>query len=193
MAVAVSVASDGDIELPKKQSGYKIVNRKDFLDNLLPGVDTNVFALSSRLDCVIVGPTALIRREATDTGIAVKLSRSFAKGTFQDLLRVRKFLQEGKAYRTDVYPVSGSRHPGAGCASPAAVIFDGALAFLKWREYYPGLNWIVLLDRTGNNFWEGAGELNQDYIKNRISKGPNLDLPPVPAGIEMILYGVARQ
>jgi hypothetical protein len=194
MAVSVSVAIDDDIKLPKKQLGYKILNRKAFLDKLLQGVNTNIFALSSRLDCVIVGPAALIRREATDTGIAVKLRKgTFAEGTFHDLLRVRRFLMEGKPYRADVYPVSGSRHPGAGCASPAAVIFDGALAFLKWREYYPGLNWIVLLDRTGNNFWEGAEALNQDYIKNRTSKGPNLDLPPVPAGIEMILYGVARQ
>ena len=193
MAVAVSVASDGAVKLPKKPSGHKIVTRKAFLDKLLPGVDTNIFALSSRTDCLIVGPAAFIRREATDTGIAVKLSRGFAKGTFHDLLRIRRFLLEGIAYRTDVYPVSGSRHPGTGCASPAAVIFDGALAFLKWREHYPGFNWIVLLDRTDNNFWEGAEALNQDYIKNRTSIKPILDLPPVPAGIEMILYGVARQ
>ncbi|MEW5953172.1 MAG: hypothetical protein AB1815_05375 [Bacillota bacterium] len=194
MSLAVSVASEGEIKLPKKQSGHKIVNRKAFLDNLLPGVDTNIFALSSRLDCVIVGPAALVRREATDTGLAVKLNRGkFAEGTFHDLLRVRRFLLEGKAYRTDVYPVSGSRQPVDGCTSPAVVIFDGALAFLKWRKMWTGSNWIVLLDRTGPNFWDGAEALNQDYIKNRTLKNPELDMPPVPAGFEMILYEVAQQ
>jgi len=194
MALAVSVASDGEIKLPKKQSGYKIVTRKAFLDNLLPGVDTNTFALSSRLDCVITGPAAIIRREVTDTVLAVKLRRGkFAEGTFQDLLRVRRFLFEGKAYRTDVYPVSGSRQPGNGCTSPAVAIFDGALAFLKCRDMWAGSNWIVLLDRTDPNFWDGAEALNQDYIKNRTLKNPELDMPPVLAGIEMILYEVERQ
>ncbi|MCL6477512.1 MAG: hypothetical protein K6T65_03775 [Peptococcaceae bacterium] len=192
MALAVSVASDGEVKLPKKQSGHKIVPRKAFLDNLLPGVDTNIFALFSRLDCVIVGPAALVRREVTDTRLAVRLRRGkFAEGTFQDLLRVRRFLFEGKAYRTDVYSVNGSRQLRNGSTSPAVAIFDGALAFLKWRDMWTGSNWVVLLDRTCPNFWEGAEALNQDFIKNRTLKNPELDLPPVTAGIEMILYEVA--
>lgn len=194
MALAVSVVSDGKIKLPKKQSGHKIINRKAFLDSLLPGVDTNIFALFSRLDCVIVGPAALVRREATDTGLAVKLRRGkFAEGTFHDLLRIRRFLLEGKAYRTDVFPVSGNRQSGNVYTSPAVVIFDGTLAFLKWRDMWTDSKWIVLLDRTGPNFWDGVEALNQDYIKNRTLKNPVLDLPPIPAGIEMILYEVARQ
>jgi hypothetical protein len=194
MALAVSIASDGEIKLPKKQSGHKIVNRKAFLDKLLPRVDTNVFALSSRLDCVIVGPAALVRREATDTRLAVNLRKGkFAEGTFQDLLRVRRYLFEGKAFRTDVYPVSVSSQPGNECTSPAVAIFDGALSFLKCRDIWAGSNWIILLDHTGSNFWDGAEALNQDYIKNRTLKKPNLDLPPVPVGVEMILYEVVRQ
>ncbi|OPY57499.1 MAG: hypothetical protein A4E55_01614 [Pelotomaculum sp. PtaU1.Bin035] len=194
MAFAVSVSGESDIKLPKLQAGHKIVHRKAFLDNLMPGVDSCRFALSSRLDVVITGPVNLIRREVIDTILAVKLSRGkFAKGTFQDLLRIRRFLFEGKAYRTDVYPVSGSRQPENGCTSPSIAVFDGALAFLKWREMWSGSHWIVLLDRTGPNFWDGAEVLNQDYIKNRTLKNPELDLPPVPAGIEMILYEVARR
>lgn len=194
MSLAVSVAGEDEIKLPKKQSGQKIVTRKTFLDNLLPGVDTNTFALSSRLDCVIAGPVALVRREATDTRLAVKLCRGkFAEGTFQDLLRVRRFLLEGKAFRTDVYPVSGSRQPVNGYSKPAVAVFDGGLAFLKWRDTWHNSNWIVLLDRTGPNFWDGAETLNQDYVKNRTLNCPELDLLPVPAGIEMILYEVARR
>lgn len=194
MALAVSVADGGEIKLPKKQSGHKIVTRKAFLDNLLPGVDINTFVLFSRLDAVITGPVALIRREVTDTRLIVKMPRGkFAEGTFQDILRVRRFLFEGKPFITDVYPVSGGRQPGNGYSNPAVAVFDGALAFLKWRDAWLDSNWIVLLDRTGPNFWDGAETLNQDYIKNRTLNCPELDLLSVPAGVEMICYEVVRR
>ena len=194
MALAVSVAGGGKIKLPKKQSGHKIVTRKAFFDNLLPGVDINTFVLFSRLDAVITGPVALIRREVTDTRLAMKMSRGkFAEGTFQDILRVHRFLFEGKPFRTDVYPVSGARQPANGYSNPAVAVFDGVLAFLKWRDAWLDSNWIILLDRTGPNFWDGVETLNQDYIKNRTLNCPELDLLPVPAGVEMICYEVVRR
>lgn len=194
MSLAVSVVNDDETRLPKKQLGYMIVARKAFIENLLPGVDINTFALSSSLDCVITGPAALIQREATDTRIAVKQpTGNFVEGTFQDLLRVQRFLFEGKAYRSEVYSVNSSRQPINKCNNPAVAIFDGALSFLKCRHIWTGSNWIALFDRTDPNLCEAAEVINHDYYKKIKSKNPALDLPHVPTGIETIIYEVAQR
>ena len=45
------------------------------------------------------------------------------------------------------------------------VIFDGARAFLKFKQKYRSNSWIVLLDRTGSAYQDAVEALNQDYVK----------------------------
>lgn len=190
MSLAVSVAAIEEVKLPKKQAGQKIIRRKSFLDNILGKVDTCEFALSSRLESVISGPVAGIRREVIETRLAVRVpGKGFEEGTFQDLLRVRRFLTEDKAFRTEVYPANGKELPVIkNTDSPTVAIFDGALGFLKWRNNWQKSNWIILLNRTEHNFREAAEILNQEFIKNRLGNCPQLNIPPIPPGIELIVY-----
>jgi len=189
MSLAVSIAAIEDVKLPKKQAGRKIVRRKGFLDSMLGKVNSCGFALSSRLDCAILGPVSVLKREVTETGLAVRVPGGFTEGTFQDILRVRRFLSEGKAFRTEIYPASGKVPPTLENSSdPCVVIFDGAAGFLKWRDNWRISNWIVLIDRTGPNFREAVEMVNQQFIKNRTGNCPELDIPPVPPGIEIIVY-----
>ncbi|MBC7341777.1 MAG: hypothetical protein H5U02_04925 [Clostridia bacterium] len=194
MSLAVSIATIDDIKLPKKQAGRKIVRRKSFLDSILGKVDSCGFTVTSRMECAILGPVGVLRREVTETRLSIRGPGGFARGTLQDILRVRRFLSEGKAFRTEIYPASRNMPPRLEKGSdPCVVIFDGAAGFLKWRDNWRISNWIVLLDRTGPNFREAVEIVNQEFIKNRIGNCPELDIPPVPRGIEIIVYEEGRR
>ena len=109
----------------------------------------------------------------------------------QDILRVRRFMADGQAYRMNIFRIDNRKplRPPDG-ALPHAVIFDGAGGFLKWRDYWRNCHWIVVIDRTEPMAREAAGVLNRDYIENRID-GKTLDgIPAAPVGIELLSYSV---
>ncbi len=67
-------------------------------------------------------------------------------------------------------------------------IFDGAVSFLKWRDYWRKSNWIVLLDKTESRFQEAVDLLNQEYIEKRIGESLNENMFSLPEGIEIIAF-----
>jgi len=102
---------------------------------------------------------------------------------------VRKFMGEGKAYRTDVVAAQSENVPSlARDEVPHVTIFDGAAGFTKWHDYWCASHWLILLDSTESGFDEAARLLNTEYITNRIGDVGVSDVPAPPAGVELVFY-----
>jgi hypothetical protein len=144
----------------KKMIGeHRIIHNKEFLRTILGSNNSYEFAMRSRLECVIIGCVNILRHEIKDTEISFGSRR--VEGTFQDVLRVRKFLSEGSAYRSNVMPSDREQSSLTSNQDvPYIVIFDGAMSFLKWRDYWRRSNWLVLLDKTESCFQEAVDQLN---------------------------------
>ncbi len=200
-AIKIQLPAEADTivspkDLPERQTGRLVAPICPFTRRFLGEDAVKDFALRSRLDCLIVGRLSLLRQEILETTFRSFLSADNLsdsadeahEGTLIDILRVDKFMSEGKAYRTDavaanVSGVSEASHH----AVPHVVVFDGSAGFSKWRDFWRASHWIVLLDATESNFDEAARLLNAEYV-NRFDDDDVDGVPAPPAGIEMVFY-----
>jgi hypothetical protein len=107
-----------------------IISNKEFLDLIINGGDANEFVLGSRLECTIIGCINTLRQEIK--GLHISFGPKHIDGTIQDVLRVKKFLSEGSAYRSNVIPINREQSSHSFSPDiPYMTIFDGALSFLK--------------------------------------------------------------
>ena len=193
MSKAVNIIDD-KVKLPKKQSGRKIVRRKTFLDSILGDITAFGFGYNSLLDCAIIGSVNVLKREMTATPIASKNHKNYVKGTFQDILRVKRFLPENRAFRTEIIPTTIKDWDKKQFElEPHVVIFDGANGYMKRRGHWHNTNTIVILDRAEPAFSEAVEIINNDFEVKRIGEDLELDLSRVPAGVEIIVYEERRR
>lgn len=187
----------GPSEIPaRRQTGQLITPASEFARSILGEESAKDLPHRSRLECCIIGHLSQLRTEITETEFAAytgagaaRAANSWHAGTLQDILRVRKFMGGGKAYRTEVIAAQSSNVPSiAGEAEPHVTIFDGASGFTKWRDYWRSSQWLVLLDRTEPGFDEGARAINTEYITNRLGETESGDVPLPPAGVELVFY-----
>lgn len=186
-ALNVEVLQDTLVTLPKRQTGKLVHAMTPFASEFIS--NDAVFARESKLECLIIGSKSLLRQEV-ETPLAITRDGSrFNEGALQDVLRIRSFMNEGEAFRSEVFAY-GSRVPPIATRyqSPHVVIFDSAKSFLRWRGHLRKLNWIVLLDRTETKFTDAAVVINQDRMKYKISETPVADVPAPPAGVEIVSY-----
>lgn len=166
---------------------HRIIHNKEFLKTMLGTNNSYEFAMRSRLECVIIGCVNTLRHEIKETEIS--FGSRHVEGTFQDVLRARKFLSEGSAYRSNVMPTD--REQASLTASqdiPYMVIFDGAMSFLKWRDYWRQSNWLVLLDKTESCFQEAVDQLNNEYVEKRVSDTSIENTLELPQGIDVLSF-----
>lgn len=184
-------------KLPNKQGGKSVPSKQDivsknrFAQHFLGTTDAYEFVTSSRLECVIVGHTGLLRQEIKETVLASRPPQvaEFVQGTLQDVIRVRKFSGANDKYRTSVVYANGKALPEHfGDPGPAVVVFDGAAGFIRWRGHFRSSNWIVAIARPGRLADDAASLLNGEYLQNRIEGEFALDTPPVPAGTELTVF-----
>ena len=173
---------------PEKAVGeHRIVHNKEFLKTMLGANNSYEFAMRSRLECIIIGCVNILRHEIKETEIS--FGPRHIEGTFQDILRARKFLSEGSAYRSNVMPADREQASlMANQETPYMVIFDGSISFLKWRDYWRRSNWLVLLDKTESCFQEAADQLNNEYVENRVSDTSIENALELPQGIDVLSF-----
>jgi hypothetical protein len=184
--------------LPLTQHGRSLTPATEFVRNILRDTDTDLYPITSRLDCIIAGSVQILRDEVTQKCFAIRTAGSeFETGSLQDVLRVKKFLKDGEGYRSDILSVHTNTVPKALTNSgiPAVVVFDGALGFLKWRSSWPRSNLAVLLARTDPRLVEAVQELNRPVSFRNCSVLPSLrysgiefKVPSIPKGIELMVY-----
>jgi len=155
----------------KRQTGKLVTPASEFTRNLLGEENAADLSYRSRLECFIIGQLSVLRQEAnepvfamlTHTVNSLRSRDEFHQGTLQDVLRVRKFMGEGKAYRTDVVAAQSENVPSlARDEVPHVTVFDGAAGFTKWHDYWRASHWLVLLDSTESGFDEAARLLNTE-------------------------------
>lgn len=155
-----------------------------FLKNFLSHTLRDEFLLYPRLDCLVIGTTAMLREE-TQLGLVSTGRYGTHPGTLQDILKVRKFIRQGQTYRSEVMALGIEALPDT--VVPYLTIFDGALSFLKWRDSWRQTHWIAVLDRTETHFPEAVNVLNQQYVTDRMNAEIPV-LPTLPAGMEILLF-----
>jgi len=181
------VSVNSSMDQRKKVVAHEISFNRELLEVVLDGQNPWDFAFNSRLECVIIGCVNTLRHEIKETEIS--FGARHIEGTFQDVLRARKFLSEGSAYRSNVIPADREQASLTDNQEiPYAVIFDGAMSFLKWRDYWRQSNWIVLLDKTESCFHEAANQLNNEYVEKRVSDALIENALELPQGIDIISF-----
>ncbi|MBE0427387.1 MAG: hypothetical protein IBX72_12195 [Nitrospirae bacterium] len=174
-------------DAPEKKISRCIVYNKEFLDIMLGSDHGNEFVLRSRLECTIIGCVNTLRNEIKDTQISY--GQKHSEGTLQDVLRVKRFMSDGSAYRSNIVP--SNREPSAHTIYseiPYMTIFDGAISFLKWRDFWRKSHWTVLLDKTEPHFQEAVDLLNQEYMEKRVDENFNENMFSLPKGVETIAF-----
>lgn len=190
MSLGVGVASDkGDKMLKRKTMRH--VELSEFLTCFLGDQgDHTQYTLDSRMECAILGPGTTLRDEICETKLALEDNGRNKVGCLQDILRVRRFLRPDEPYKSDVFPISNQAVPVEG-DKPCVVVFDGAAAFIRWRDYWRASHWIVLLDSTDRQFYDGVEVLNAEWRQNRLQNVPPEGLGlrgPIPDCVEALIY-----
>lgn len=191
----VDVAIKNDNSTARKTGRYTRHSKTAFVEDFFDDLNLINVYKHSDFTCAILGKLSVLKKEILETSI-VRFSSdaSLQKGKLQDILRVRKWLSKGEAYRSDVFPVNGDKpQKTLDGLTPHITIFDGASGFLKWRENWLNSHWIVLLDRTEPKFKEAVELVNYDYIQKRVDEGGIQNMPPIPPGVEIVIYQEARQ
>lgn len=190
-ALDVAIAESTLRSLPKNPSGREVKMPSAFLEAWLDGPVPAHFAMTSTLDCLIIGHKSQLAEEVVRSRFGARTQEGVTGGTLQDILRVRSFLPNGEAYHSDVFPTNSDRAPRV-ARSPSIVIFDGVRAFLRWRNRWEGADWVVVLDRTDPNLSPAADLLNQGYAVRSEGDAPSLERFEVPAGVELLAYWEVR-
>jgi hypothetical protein len=179
-------------KLPKKQKGRKIISYSSFFEEIIGKERAINYSINSQLECIIIGRRNLLQSEIK--GIPFSCHKKSQSGFLQDILRVKSFFStDDQAYRSEVFSVSSRKPPRFSDGKiPFVTIFDGASGFIKWRANWRNSQWIILLDRTENDFQEAVDIINQDYIQKRVEESGSKNLSFIPSGIEAVIYQEAR-
>ena len=190
-AVGIQVARNPDQVLPKGAGrGKRIIHSSAFLEAALPDYDTDRFVLETSLECVVVGPRKALTAELEYKSFAISVDGALSlMGSLQDICRFRRLLSRTEAYRCEIVPSQTKK-----AVSPAAmnrstvVVFDGALAYIRWRHLWADTDQIVLLDRTESQFEDAALAFNQEFIQTRADSECSFDVPQMADGVETGLF-----
>ncbi|MDQ5822790.1 MAG: hypothetical protein M3441_01085 [Chloroflexota bacterium] len=198
MAVGVAVANDrGDKILKHKTT--REMRGSDFLACFLGQQhDPTQYTLDSCCECAILGQATTLQDEVCNTRLSLLAPTGNGKeervqqGSLQDILRVRRFLASGEPSKTDVVPIGPACNavPSDG-DRPCVVVFDGASAYIRWRDYWRFAHWIVLLDRTDRQYWAGLDVVNAEWRQNRLDNIAPAALGlrgVIPDCIEAVMY-----
>lgn len=163
-----------------------------FAERALGDTDLADFVFRTQLDCTILGTASQLEHEITEAPLAFRATNEkLDEGHLQDILRACRFLTNSQHFRSEIIPVAHEGRPRTLLTStPSTVIFDGAIGFLRWRDDWRGLPWLVLLDRIETHFTEAVEAVKSEDM-SRVSDAKSLQIPPIPPGIEITTFEVA--
>jgi hypothetical protein len=180
-----------EVKLPKKQKGRARQEIAPLVTGLL-GEAAGSFSSNTCLDCVLVGTISEINKEIEEQKLALAAGgHRYLEGVLRDLLRPKRFLRTNSAYRSHVLPSSNRRKESfARVLSPHMVVFDGSLSYLSQRQVWQTGHMVFVLDQTEPQFEPAVSQVNQEYYRRSNLERVDIKLPPVPAGVEAMLFEV---
>jgi hypothetical protein len=193
-ASTIEVSEKIKKNLPNNSSGRQLAPPSPLLTHLFEKETISKFVVESKLECVILGQQNIFRKELCEFQIGFKSNKNqIAYGKFVDLIRPRgsQFQPPNFSYRSYILP-SNNTYNAKSIAKLGnnTTIFDNHLGFIKWHDSFKKSNWIVILDKTANNFDLAIKEVNEAYLLNQVDKRLKISLPSPPAGIDLMFFEV---
>ncbi len=176
--------------LPEQQKGRTRQETVSLVAALLANT-VDAFTIQSCYDCFVIGQVSAIKEELESAHLGILTGkREYKEGMLLDILRPKRLLASGTAYRSQVLPSRNERTDTlAQAKAPHMVIFDGSLSYLNRRQAARGNHAVIVLDQTEPQFEAASEQVNQEYYR-RLNREPGVNLPVVPAGVEVMLYEV---
>ena len=185
----VGVAAPGSVRLPKRQRGRRLQQVNRFAEDVLAPLDPLRFTEPGHVGCLIVGSKTGIEEDAMQSGFATyshDQNLAPAQGCLNEILRLGGTPGASGAYRTDVLSVYAGGIAESSRMLPI-VVFDGAAAYLKWRNRIRSARVIVVLDRTESRFERAVKQLHRDYVR-RSQTDLDWEVPCPPSGVEALRF-----
>lgn len=188
---AIQLLDKEDIKLPNKQKGRARQELAPLVTGLLGKFDVP-FSNRTCLDCILVGTVSMLREELEMQKLAfITPDQRFSTGVLRDLVRPKRLLPANSAYRSHILPSSNRRKERyARALSPHTVILDGSLSYLNQHQVWRSDCMVCILDQTEAQFSVAVDEINHSYYRRSNLVPASSDLPPVPAGVEAMLFEV---
>jgi hypothetical protein len=178
----------GEFNLPEFQKGRSRSQRSNFSSALLGNTCANRLVSSTNFEEVIIGPKSLLKTEISEEVFATK---NRTTGTLQEILRAKNYQNPTAVYRSIIISDRIKSEPDhSKIQDPPLVIFDGGQGFLKWRSFWKESSWVIILDRTENQFEPAIEQVNREYIQNRVGNPINTIPENIPEGIEILAFQV---
>jgi hypothetical protein len=178
-----------NIRLPAHQSGRRLPPPSQLVKVLYAEKTLKIIS-ESKLESVIIGYFNSLKRESEFPLAILDENKGYCSGQLNDLIRLHS---SQLSYRSYIWPVNARiklKLPGND--TPFAVIYDGAQAFIKWKEHFCYTNRVIILDKVDRNFKYAADLVNCELFPYRSDKSIKINIPLIPSGIEMMLFGVNR-
>jgi hypothetical protein len=161
-----------------------------FVSNVLVGVDPTKYASYTNLTCVVVGNKEQIRKEVEDQPLLLAMAESSrVRGSLSDVLRFFELAKNLNDHNRSTIASSYSTPSEVNKRKSLRVaVFDGPSGFLRLRNVWKTVPWIVVIDRTASAAEPAADTFNQLLAQSDRDDVLLDGLDPIPAGVELAAY-----
>jgi hypothetical protein len=187
-SLALRVAPNPFDKIPVNQDGRLSLTDSQLVRFLLDQAAADNFAATSRLDCLIIGTKRVLFNEL-DLRLLIS-NRVY--GTLQDMVQCRNLPAYDNTYKSLISSGLSKSMAKLEDEPPSFVIFDGASSYLRFCNYFPRSNWMIVIDRTSIRSLPEAAQSINDLYGERMPQSVNLGLRSLPDSIELISFMRAR-
>jgi hypothetical protein len=191
-AFRIQISQNQGFRLPNNQQGRQVVAESPFSRVLLGEQYLEVMKNPDTKVCFI-GIKDQFENEIMKTVYSVRQDDDFLRGTLNDVLRVKQFLNNLEPYQTEFLSSLARRNESELRLGPdTVVIYSGSIGYLHWKEDYKASNVVVLLDRSEPQFELAVAEINNMYVESNRFSSVVFDLGEIPKGIELLYWEETR-
>jgi len=187
-ALNIQLNPNQSLRLPNNQRGRTVTTASRLAD-IIFGVHSQALLKQSETKLCIVGDREQIESEVTKNQFGVYMNNQFIKGTLNDILRVRQFLNTIDPYQSQfVSSLARNLETDLSLNPTSVVIYSGSNSFLNRRRDFSSQNSVIILDRSEPQFEFAVEEVNNGYIESPREDTFSLELGELPRGIEMLYW-----
>lgn len=187
----IALFEENDSAEQGEPAGGIIEPASKFAEHVLEGSSLEHHA-QTRFECILIGRVNCLKYEIEETELAlIKGDQEAIKGSFQDILRVRRFLGNLRGFRTEVFSSGRGNFENLDPADyPGIVLFDGCDSFDKWQGVFKKASIIALFDRTQREFKESVFQFNGDHNMDHGDGSDYLSelAADVPPGMDLCIH-----
>ena len=167
-------------------TAVKVPRKTPFSEVLLHG-DPHTYNTSTVLDCLLIGPRALIRLELVDQLFRVRDTGTH--GVLGEIVRAAELVGTSSPWHSRIVSEFAPRVP-AELLKPSLVVFDGVTGFRKWRHLLRSADWLIVLDRSRPDYAEAVHLVEEEY--GRRDGEASFPVAAPPGGMDLTVFMARR-